>query len=99
MALVSCNACGVERAVGFMPAASCGLALIPALAGAILSAVFGWRSYGAWVLLLPVPVFAAILAALHYVPWTFEYLLVVRRPCPSCGERGCSFPYTKGSGL
>jgi len=97
MALVRCKVCGVERAVGFMPPATCGLALIPASVGVLLSAVVGWPTLGFWAM-LNVPVCVVVLAVLHFVPWTIEYLLVARRGCPSCGEHGCHFPHTRGFG-
>ena len=82
--------------MGCTPTVSCGLLLNPALAGAVLSAVFGWRGPGAWALLLSTPAFVVILAILQYVPWTLELFFGGLRRCPDRGAQGRSFPCTQG---
>jgi uncharacterized protein (DUF983 family) len=107
MAIVKCNNCGHKASVGFMPTTTCGMLLIlpmgAAVAGAIIATETAWPSWGWLSLLVPAPVFAAIFlvaaCAVHYLPWTLEYLLVCWRKCPKCGKCRWSYPFTEGFGL
>ena len=90
-----------------MPTTSCGLLLVlpvgAAGAAAVIATGRAWPAWGWLSLLLPLPVFAATFFvgafAVHYVPWTLEYLLVCWRKCPECGARRWSYPFTEGFGL
>ena len=37
--------------------------------------------------------------AVHYIPWTLEWLIAMAHKCPECGKRKWSYPFTEGFGL
>src|SRR6185295_3549655 len=99
MAYVRCKACRYQLYTGFMPASTCGLLILPALLITLAVSVLAWRIWGWWSLIVPVPMIFLALLAVHFVPWTIEYLMICWRRCPECGERRWSYPFTQGFGL
>ena len=108
MAITRCKHCGRKRDVGCMPTASCG---VLAILGIVCGACFASTVVGVVLSQNPswprdaVRVGACVLGGImglfgiHYVPWTVEWLIAMCRPCPDCGKRRWSYPFTEGFGL
>lgn len=108
MALVECRICGFRGFVGCMPGATCGLLVIVGLIfGAGASLGLAVRLGSSLSLLLKLPLIAVALIAgavvgvfaVHFLPWTAEWLIAMCRRCPECGARKWSYPFTEGFGL
>jgi len=109
MAIVRCNTCGHKAVVGCMPTATCGVLVIAGLGvGAAIAGGFAapllLREVAGWLrtpCLIGIFILGGIggLFAMHYIPWTIEWLIAKCNRCPECGNRDWSFPYTEGFGL
>lgn len=99
MALVRCRNCGEKVIFGCLPRAGAGLLLLPAFVLALWAPFALWTRLGVQALLLPLPVFLGAVLAARYGGWLIAYLLLRFRPCPVCGERRWSFPFTEDSEL
>ncbi len=99
MAWYKCKNCGEEVTFGWMPTATCGLLLVPAVAAALVSPIIGWARLHWFALLLPVPAFFVVMFVTVYVPQELEWLCVHWHRCSNCGRHRWSQPYTRGFGL
>lgn len=108
MALVKCKNCNFKTAIGFMPTTTFGLFLIPGmvfgffLSTTVLAGIL--KTYHLFYkILLGIVLFTAGsiagLLAILYIPWTLEWLYVMRLKCPDCGHRKWTYPFTEGFGL
>jgi hypothetical protein len=107
MALVKCKYCGYKGSVGFMPTSTCGMLLIPGFVVAVFISFHAFRILKNYhvVFSIVAAVVAAVAAfiicvlAIHYIPWTLEWLIAMAHKCPECGKRKWSYPFTEGFGL
>ncbi len=99
MTLVRCRNCGEKVLFGCLPGAGASLLLLPAFVLALGAPFALWPRLGVQALLLPLPVFLAAVLAARYGGWLIAYGLLQFRPCPACGRRQWSFPFTEESEL
>ncbi len=108
MALIACKNCDFEAAIGCMPTTTCGVLVTVGMSSGVLLGWeiggFIWERYGMiWEISAGAAGMVAgtfiLVWAVHFIPWTVEYLLAHLQKCPECGSRRWRFPFTRGFGL
>ncbi len=105
--IYQCKMCNMERGMGFLPGATCGIYFFPLMTFAavlILKVIpqghlngLGWW----WVVGVPVLLVVAFIGGyiLDLALSLVEWILVHIARCPHCGGRRWSWGFTRGFGL
>ena len=90
-----------------MPTSTCGMLSAPGFVAAVFMSFHTFPIFKNYhdvfnivaAVVAAVAVFITCIFAVHFIPWTLEWLIAMAHKCPECGKRKWSYPFTEGFGL